>query len=120
MAYKFIKTDNGYETYIDCYCPDFDHVSRLVFWEDNEDPDMDEFYLEFKPLPGKWVNGNRWRKIKFYFFNIWYAIKGQPNTYSSSATWSMKHANQIQEFIAYIKRRRKKGDRRAPGRGSGA
>lgn len=99
---KIYKEDYTYYTYIDCYCTSFDHLCRF-----NYDTKDKTFYLEFKLNPfelprNEYTTPNIFlKRILFYFKNIWYAIKGRSNKYTSMAVWDIKNAKQIKEFIEY-------------------
>lgn len=103
MKNEIIETEDGCYTYIDCQCTSFDHLCKLSFYIDDY---MSYFYLEFKHESFPIINGGIIKdnffvikKIYNYLTNIWYAIKGKPNTYTNIAYWDFEQANKINDFI---------------------
>ena len=94
--------------YIDCMCHDISDLTRIIY-----NPDYKSFYFEYKliRMPGlddeKWMTNktlkdkikNRITRIKSYFINIWYAIKGLPHWHYAHPEYSSKEAKKIAKFI---------------------
>ena len=87
--------------YVECMCKDFDHLTQFVYNKDDKNPWMDNFEIEFRTLKfdrGCHV-GKFHSRIKSYFINLWHAIKGRPNQYSSMAEWDLEGAKEIRDFL---------------------
>jgi hypothetical protein len=100
---NIIHDNDGCHMYIECSCRLFDHLCCIHCYID-EDTEIAEFYLEFRPMIlHKHIKG--WfpniKRAFYYLQNIWYAIKGIPNKYSIDTYWTYEQAKQIQDFIQY-------------------
>ena len=92
--------------WLDCECYDMDHAFRV--WYDPEDK---SFSFEFKIVrfggdcPSTfmmhWWSGlhHKYKQVKAYLENLWWALNGRPSWYTAYAEISSKEMLRLEKFI---------------------